>query len=702
MPKIGQAIEKIINKSSKALGELQVAINVVLWGRGNAQPKQTAKLDTTTGNLNYTTTPTKALPPDKKNNLLQSGLFNVLDVIAQADLCNILNYLTTNVQIKKKPRPPKSEWNQTQRLLYGLQDASAEIVKYIDKYTAYPNTLIGSYTGLGPNGLTIEEALGTLPKDTTNLSGFQTAKYNTYYLLQSIKDVLGGGSASQNSLFTAEDRALLAQVPGLSSNLNLLDDFIGRANQYTDYRNIPNTDLQKIQNKIAVLRSICITVQSLDIGSATAIVGNFIGTDIRSQIQKLSKYVDPTKLIPTLRSINASIQSFIRMAQRAQAILKTAQFIVKILVLLVKVFNFLIRFFKKLPLPNIYTTSGVQTTLTSTTESAKDQVDSVTMALKEINALLEVLLGFIRYVLANTNELLIRLQAILAALEGCDATKDSDVVTELTKTATQLSTLKDQLEAYIIAYDSKSNPDTARFGQYDIRVVDEQVTDTTIVNKRRRGIALDVNNAIVAQSDLTFATNTTVIIEEVKLKLVSTGLVQSSLGTLTAEQASIIASSLDFLDNNDIVLDDLSAPDVELDPPDNEDENIGLGLNAFVNKLKGGRRLRRRTRKALAQASAQLATQLAGEKVSARNSIASSTINRTAGNSNQQLNNYEVKVYERVLPGTNPNLAATTKILIRTVQVRAASITQATEEAKDIVDESRARPQWIYEVKQIP
>ncbi len=251
--------------------------------------------------------------------------------------------------------------------------------------------------------------------------------------------------------------------------------------------------------------------------------------------------------------------------------------------------------------------------------------------LKEINAFLAVVVSFIRYLLANTNELITRLQILIIKLEACDHTKDSDVLQELKNTVTDLQNLEEQLAIYITAIDTRTNSNESSFGDYTIRVIDEEVVDQSIQNKRRRGIALDKNGAIVVQSDLTFATNTTVIIEEVKQKLVSSGLVQPALGALTTDQAAIIAESLGYLEDTDIPDEDLSLDMYDLDSPENEDEDSGLGLNAFINKLKGGKRLRRRTKRALAEQKQQLAKSVANADPSGKyTSRTVSKLNRSA------------------------------------------------------------------------
>jgi hypothetical protein len=266
----------------------------------------------------------------------------------------------------------------------------------------------------------------------------------------------------------------------------------------------------------------------------------------------------------------------------------------------------------------VFLTAGIQITLQKATTGANNEADGVVRVLKAVNGLLAVVVSFIKYLLANTVELLRRLETLLAVLRTCETMKDSDVLFELEETYKELEAVKEQLEAYIIQFEGKTDPNTAEFGAYQIRVEEEQLVETGIVNRRRRGIALDKNGRIAAQSDLTFATNEKVIIEEVKQKLVSLGLINPVLANLDTANLAVISESLNYLDTNDVLDDDLNITEAELDDADNLDENQGLGLQAFINNLKGGRRLRRRMREQMAKNKRQLATQLQREDPSGR------------------------------------------------------------------------------------
>lgn len=587
---LANSINKIVSKSAKNVGRLQVGVNKILWGVNNRIPtvgkvSQQIK-DSKVGYKFSQNTPAPA-PPGQGENLVTSGLFNALDVLNEVDLCNVIGYLTDVIHLKKKPRPPKP-WTAAQTALFTLQDKAALVQKFIDKYMAYPNVFIGSYVGTGPNAVPINQAVSQ--SGAPSQGGSDVQKYNLYFLMQSIKDTFSFNGP--DSLFTAEDKTILSTVPGLGGNLNIIDDFIGTIDKYSDYRNIPNEDLQNLISKINTVRSVCVTIQNLDFKNALALIGNFLGVDIRAQIQKLSDFLNPMQIIPTLKEINSALRGFIKIGQQIQGLLSLGQFIIKLALIFSKVFEFIIQFFLFNPAPGIGLTAGIIARFESAKGKAKDETDGVTRVLKAVNAFLQVLVIFIRYLVTNANELLRRLDILLFNLEGCEAVKDSDVVAELQETRKSLVALREQLETYLTQYDSKTNPDTAMFGIYDIRIVDEEVTDPAIPNKRRRGIALAPDGQLVTQSDLTFATNPTVIIGEVQQKLLALGLVSTGQGMLDAATLDTVAQSINYLDSNDIAENGLN---IDRSGQENVSAAQSANINSFIDDLPGGAQFKQKS-----------------------------------------------------------------------------------------------------------
>ena len=261
------------------------------------------------------------------------------------------------------------------------------------------------------------------------------------------------------------------------------------------------------------------------------------------------------------------------------------QFLIKLALVFNKAFKFIQQFFLNSPLPANLQPVGAISRLEAARIRAKDETDGISILLRTINSLLQVVVNFVRYILANTNELLIRLNILLVNLQACEAVKNSDVIAELQETRDSLITLQTEFAAYITQYDSKVDINNKMFGGYDIRVVDEELTDRAITNKRRRGIALDTRGQIVAQSDLTFATNTSIIIAEVQQKLIALGLVDSGLGLVDAATLGTIAESINFLDSNDVAEDDLN---IDKSAADSAATAQSLNLNTFIDKLPGG------------------------------------------------------------------------------------------------------------------
>ena len=648
-PKPKDPIETLILLFTKLVAKFQTSTYSLLWGAPTAPTPRTVVKNTQTGFFESIKGAPKGLL-NKISTFLQSGLFNILDTINGLDVCGILNYITTTSNSKPKPRPPRNTWTKDQIALYTIQDKAREIQNLIDKYLALPTTLVKSYAGKEPQAVTPQQAViaSGAPQGTSTIVGTNVQKFNVYNLLQNIKLILAPENlqvikdsltpGTKNSILTAEDLTIISQVPGLGGSLNFIDDFAGYINQYTDYRNINNEDLQKILKKINDVRSVCVTVQILDFKSVLALAGNFLGVDIRSQIQKLSQFIDPTKLLPVIKQISNQVNTFVKLAQKIYNIIRQLQFLIKLAVVLVKVFYFIQAFFTALPVPNLMTIHAMTASFEKAREEANKKSEAIVKRLEQINSLLSVILSFVRYLLSNAIELLVRLQVLIVKLETCDCTKDSAILQDLKASYADLKQIKEQLEAYVLNYDGKNDPESVLFGKYSIRVVDEELTDRAIVNKRRRGIAVDPDGALVTQSDLTFATNTSIIIQEVKVKLMSLGLVAPQFSAFDNNALSVITTSLDYLETNDIFSEDLSFSNLlkeSKDLPDSADESQGLGLNAFINNLPGGRRLRKRVRAALDNSSTTFKNQVAQEKVNGENLLKTDNVASSVGTGNE-------------------------------------------------------------------
>lgn len=704
-------LEKATLYSAKGLALTQTGVDRVLWGsRAMVYKVQEG------ASGSYTTQAQESGRQTQNNsrsfNPLDYGVLPILQLVSTVDLCNIVNYLLLKTRGRK---PPKRKENPTaiEKNFYNLQDRAKEVQDYIDQFTSSPNKIIGRYTGLGSEAASEQQiaqqrqqnavaeqragAVGgaaTVAQQAENeLSGTNTQKYNLANLVLYIKATFSGGTLNEDgkSIFTPEEQQLLTAVPGLSNALNAFNDYLNKLDQYADYRNISDANFQRALSDIDKARSICVLIQNLDIqdplGLATLLLPP--GT-VEEQVNRIQKWLNPAQLIPTLQKVNTSLQSFIRLVRKGQQTLAQGQFIIKIALLLIKILRFIVKFLKKLPLPSIFATVGIHVSISNICEKITKFLDDLRECVEQVNSLLNVFLAFCRYLALNTDEISKKLVPIIDNLKNCETQKDSPVVKQLEDTTGAVSNLQEQLTNFITSYDTKAATRKSTAGRYTIRIIDEELVDEGIPNKRRRGVALDLNGILVAQSDLTFASDDNIIIEEVRRKLKSLGLIEPGITDIDIDVSFLLD---DDVDQSDLTLDEEDAED-----PDNEDEEKGLGLQAFVNKLKGGRRLRRRTRRRLARAKRQLQQQIGPEGQKASKTLGIGAVGSNATPSGN-LQRYKVLVYKIFpLPVGNPITQLSTRQPTQIVEVLvdAVSLADAVKAAKEKVDEEGKYPKWKY------
>jgi hypothetical protein len=97
---------------------------------------------------------------------------------------------------------------------------------------------------------------------------------------------------------------------------------------------------------------------------------------------------------------------------------------------------------------------------------------------------------------------------------------------------------------------------------------------------------------IVTQSDLTFATNTSVIIAEVQHNLMALGLVKSEVGVINADMLDTIATSVNYLDSNDIVENDLN---IDKSAKDSAATAQALNISTFIDQIPGGKAFKQKS-----------------------------------------------------------------------------------------------------------
>ena len=243
----------------------------------------------------------------------------------------------------------------------------------------------------------------------------------------------------------------------------------------------------------------------------------------------------------------------------------------------------------------------------------EDYSKAVIEDLKTLSSLLSSIISVCRTISLDVGTVIEKLTVILLNLEACNNVPE-DLFKDLKNTISDLQANKTELDAFIQNYSDKKNKAAGAYYGYTIVIEKEQTLPENTHLVRRYGVALDANGIAVAQSTPTYASNDNIIIEEVQLILRSKGLIKVPQSSLTPQDLSVIQEALSYV-QEDTVNQDLNINiDQGLDSPDNLNENTGLGLNAFINNIKGGKKLRQRVRASMSAAKSQLEQNLAQVK----------------------------------------------------------------------------------------
>jgi hypothetical protein len=285
------------------------------------------------------------------------------------------------------------------------------------------------------------------------------------------------------------------------------------------------------------------------------------------------------------------------------------------MVLIVNALKIIVKFLKAIPLALIFSASGLERSIDDIFQNKVLKfIDKVLNVLSEINTLLGLCAAIVAEVSSGIYFIVSIINSMLENLKSC-TNVDKQLIDDMETQRDNLLNTANGFESFINNYENNTTENNNTFGKYTIQIVTEEVTDDAIKLRRRYGIAQEVNGTIAAKSQPTYASDDKIIINEVKQQLASLGLASSqNLSSFSLEEASTIEESLRFLMDNTISLNDVENIDFDngLDPGNNENENEGLGINAFVNKLQGGKKLRERMRKMMKKNSDQLQSGLQG------------------------------------------------------------------------------------------
>lgn len=593
---------------------------------------------------------------NKLTNPLDYGLLNVLNLLLEVDVCAIFNY-GLNKLPGTKPFDPRDKDNASKTTLgkikWETQNAAYQINNTIDEYYV-------SY-------------LDVNSKDS---------KIGLYSLLQNLNNQI---SSARELLYS---EALLNSYPELNTINNYLDNAQKYYSKYTDINNIDDKNIKDILDFVNNTKKTCSAILSLNNPTATLQFADTIfGTNLMDQIKKLDKVLDPKNLPRAIKNLTNASKKIQDICNKITQYIDYVRFIISMATLLITILKYISKFLKVLGVPNVFTFMGLNTAMAEANGKLVSGIEYFMNRLKEINSVLNSMYNLCKDLSLKIETLIEGSKELLKNILECQDSELpplSNSVIDLNNNIKTLTDLKNKLDEFVNTYDKNKKKKDTTFGNYTIQILTEQLTDKSIPLKRRYGVALDVNSAIIVESTPTFASDDRVIIEEVKLKLISKKLVDNvTANTATSiEEIQIMEEALSYLPNADVSLDDLEQ-NLQFDPisddPDNEDEdddsNDSLNINAFVTKLKGGRKLRRRMRKKMAAQKLELANNL--KKSDKSGKLSSSLVKKKSADAIKDAIKAEqelIKIYQedikkyKILLAANPTSAVLYISLIKKKQ----------------------------------
>jgi hypothetical protein len=551
-----KGLEKVIGIVAKFIISAQSSINKTLYGQFKLQTDPTA---------------------NKIQKAIDKGVINTLSDFVGINYCDIVNYLINEVPGGKKfdPENPPQTNSAFERSKWFVQKQAFEVQKKIDQYY---------------------QSYGSLNNPES--------KYGLYSLIKEVNTIFSTVLDPNQGL---NDPELQKAFPQFSSATNFLQDVLAKFNRYQSINDIDNDTVQKLLRLIEKVRAYCIAIIALNSpASFVNLADNITGGKVQEQIAKLNKIIDVPRFIPLINQIIRIANNLNTIGKKLLGYINSTRAVIKICVLLIKVYNLIKSFFLALPIPSVTTTVGISTKFSDIYQSVlKEQGEKkLIKRLNQINAVLNLMAICVTTLVIGIQDIIYKLNLIKLNLEACNP----ELAKEIEQTINNLNTTREQLQAFLNVYNNTDEAINRNFGEYTIEIVTEQLADEGISLKRRYGIARDRNGYIVVESTPTFASLDLIIINEVKVLLVSKGLVNLNISDLSSETISTVLESIKYLDDPNINLDN-----IEFTP--SEITNLGeqadeLGITSFVNNLPGGRALRKKVQEKLASQSKTLKSDL--------------------------------------------------------------------------------------------
>lgn len=545
----GKGIEGIITSISKQLATIEKGIDDIYYG--NRSRNTGIKIPGTQSKIN--------------------GILPIVQEVTKIDLCNILTYVLSNVNIRNIAGEDTAVGKKIKR----LQSKAKELVADIDS-GQISNKFIKDPVKLAKITKTLSEVSNEIDSD------------------------------------------VVAAMPQLANAKNYLNDVVGSISQYTtpslqftDLNRIPNADVQRVLGKIRGVQSTMYSIATIQsVQDLANVVANAANINIGNQLAQLQKTINPARLLPVFKQIAKTLRSINQILLRILGFIKILQVVNKAITGLLKVLGIIVRILELIPIPNMFTTTAVTQKLSSTLQRVKRFIEDTNKRVEEVAALVELIYNFIVGITAKVTEITLLIDTLIYNLQTCAATADSPIIKDLQEAKGSVIATITRLNTFTTAYAAAQADKTGRQRSYNgfiLRIDEEEVVDEGVRYRRRRGIALDSRGVLVAETQLTFATNVDVIYQELILLLQNKGLISDTSLAGETTGLSIDETETPFTDEDTYESVGLKDEEDLLETSADIQAEIG---NFIKGIKKGGKKFRRRVRQRLAAFATQSAQQL--------------------------------------------------------------------------------------------
>jgi hypothetical protein len=537
--------------------------------------------------------------PFKKEKI--NGILPLLNEINKIDFCNIVAYILNNTKLENQPGSSntvtllKSKAKEVLPIIDEILLSNVNIntntisigdIVIITEDISFSNILDikGNVIKYDVNDkITIEDetVLNTLRRNPRSYTKANNKFKQVLIKLRNSIQVISS---------ITDDPDVISLVPQLTQSNNFIKDFNRKLDKNITVESIPTEEIQTIISQIKKVRTILALIVGINsFRDALGAVQTATGLNIGRQEDRLQKSINIDKLIPIIKVIINSVDVANQMGQKILKFIKIILIYIKIQTIILKVLRKIVKLFNKLPLPLAFVMFGVTSTIEGGKTVILKQIDDRLDRLSQLNSIVELVYLTVQNITVKFQYINTQLQILQNNMQVCNQTDNSPIIDELNASRKRILKTIEDLDKFSNKYDEAINLNQNIFGGYILKIQEEEIVDGGIKYKRRRGIALDSNGILVEQTDLTFATDTNIIIEELKLKLNNKGLVQSTGNTDSGYP------DLDEL-SKDITIDtDIS--DTE-DDNENNAEYISIQneLNTMIDTIKGATKLKKKVK----------------------------------------------------------------------------------------------------------